>query len=766
MAEASVRIFGIRHHGPGSSRSLLQALEAWRPDAVLVEGPPEADALLPLVTHQEMEPPVALLGYVPDEPRRAVFYPFAVFSPEWQAIRYGVNQGLTVRFMDLPQTHWLALRGAQPEAQSVETVPVDPLDQLAQAAGFEDGDRWWERLVEERRSDADAGDDAGVFIAIQELMSALRIEVQANPDAVAYPALVDPLGPVREAAMRTAIRAAQDEGLERIAVICGAWHAPALAGTDTAQTDANLLKGLPKVKVNVTWVPWSYGHLSRASGYGAGITSPGWYEHLWTTPEQTTVRWLGRVARLLRDEDLDASAAQVIDAVRLADALAALRERAQPGLQELNEVALTTFCFGNPLPLAVIHAKLVVGEQLGRVPADIAVVPLQQDLVATQRQLRLKPEAGPRQVDLDLRKPNDLARSHLLHRLNLLSIPWGKREHMRGQLGTFHEIWTLQWQPAYAIAVIEKAIWGNTVTDAATAFARHLAGEAPDLAVVTALLEHVMLADLASAVDHVVNCLQAQTALTGDVTGLLEALPALTRTVRYGSVRQDAQTAALDASEIATVVDGLMARICIGLPPACTSLDDDAARHILERIEAVHTSLTTLERPTLVEQWQRTLRQLADQQGLHGLLAGRCCRLLRDQGLLDAGELARRLGLALSPASDPNQAAAWLEGLLRGSGLLLLHDDALWATLDLWVTNLAGEAFTAVLPLLRRTFAAFPPPERRQMGARARKDISRPVVGGIQAPGVDTARAAAVLPLLAQILGLKMPGGENDDIGS
>jgi hypothetical protein len=42
---AELHVFGIRHHGPGSARSLVRALDALQPDCVLVEGPPEADAL-------------------------------------------------------------------------------------------------------------------------------------------------------------------------------------------------------------------------------------------------------------------------------------------------------------------------------------------------------------------------------------------------------------------------------------------------------------------------------------------------------------------------------------------------------------------------------------------------------------------------------------------------------------------------------------------------------------------------------------------------
>ena len=52
-------------------------------------------------------------------------------------------------------------------------------------------------------------------------------------------------------------------------------------------------------------------------------------------------------------------------------------------------------------------------------------MPLQRDLHDQQRRLRLRPEAAPRDLDLDLRKPTDLARSRLLHRLALLRVRLG-----------------------------------------------------------------------------------------------------------------------------------------------------------------------------------------------------------------------------------------------------------------------------------------------------------------------------------------------------
>ena len=101
--------YGIRHHGPGSARSVRAALAEQRPDVVLIEGPPEADGLVALAADEQMRPPVALLGYVPGEPQQAAFWPFAVFSPEWQAIRYALGAGIPVRFCDLPAAHQLAM---------------------------------------------------------------------------------------------------------------------------------------------------------------------------------------------------------------------------------------------------------------------------------------------------------------------------------------------------------------------------------------------------------------------------------------------------------------------------------------------------------------------------------------------------------------------------------------------------------------------------------------------------------------------------------
>src|SRR5260221_14514594 len=118
-----VTIFGIRHHGPGCARALRSAIEALAPDIVLVEGPPDAQEAIPLLAHAAMKPPVALLIYTPETPSKAVYYPFARFSPEWQAFEYALSRDIPARFIDLPQAIQLAKTPKAQEPDASQQAP-------------------------------------------------------------------------------------------------------------------------------------------------------------------------------------------------------------------------------------------------------------------------------------------------------------------------------------------------------------------------------------------------------------------------------------------------------------------------------------------------------------------------------------------------------------------------------------------------------------------------------------------------------------------
>ncbi|MFB7836879.1 DUF5682 family protein [Streptomyces sp. NPDC056056] len=741
-------VLGVRHHGPGSARGVRAALEAAQPAAVLVEGPAEADALVELAADPAMRPPVALLAHAVDDPGRAAFWPMAAFSPEWVAIRWALDRGAAVRFIDLPAAHSLAATDPTWDDGEDEVsgggLRTDPVAELARVAGYEDAERWWEDVVELR-----AGDDpTAPFDALAEAMGALR---------EAYGHGGHPRDLVREAHMRIRLRAARKEFGDDVAVVCGAWHVPALTRKTTVAADRALLKGLPKVKTEMTWVPWTHRRLARRSGYGAGIESPGWYAHLFAAPDRPVERWMTKVAGLLRGEDHLVSSAHVIEAVRLAETLAALRGRPLPGLDETTDAVRAVLCEGSDVPLDLVRDRLVVGDVLGEVPAGAPAVPLQRDLARRQRTLRLKPEATDRDLDLDLRKDMDGERSRLLHRLRLLGVGWGEPAAGRSGTGTFREPWRLRWEPELHVQVAEAGVWGTTVEAAATARARSRALGAKSLADITALAEQCLLAGLTDALPVVMRALADRAALDTDVAHLAQALPALARSLRYGDVRGTG-TAAL-----AEVAAGLAERICVGLPPACAGLDTEAAEAMRERIDEVHQAVGLLPGADgLTDRWAGALRRLADRDRIPGLLRGRAARLLLDEGRVAEDEAALLMSRALSPGTPPPDAAAWIDGFVGGAsggGLLLVHDERLLGLVDDWLTGVTAEAFTDVLPLLRRTFSGYEPGVRRTLGelvARGPKargpGHTGPGVPGF-APAPDRDRADAVLPLLHLVLG-------------
>ena len=731
----NVHLFGIRHHGPGCARSLVRALDALQPDCVLVEGPPEADALVSAVLAEGMQPPVALLSYAPDEPGRAVYHPFAEFSPEWQALRWAAGHGVPVRFIDLAVAHSLAL--GERERADDDSPREDPLGQLAEAAGYADGEAWWNHQVEER------GDGEALFDAIAEAMTALRAEVGET----------DPRDLLREAQMRQGLRAAQKDGFERIAVVCGAWHLPALKANVTAKADAALLKeglaGLPKLKVAATWVPWTNRLLTRASGYGAGIASPGWYEHLWRDTGATrAIGWLARVAALMRARDLDCSSAHLIEAARLADTLAAMRGRPSPSLDELHEATRTVLTLGDEAVLRFVADELVVGDRLGTVPPDVPTVPLQRDLEATQKSLRLKPEALRKTLDLDLRQPNDLARSHLLHRLKLLDLPWGEIAQVgRSARGSFHEVWNLQWQPEFALRLIESSRWGQTVAQAAAARAVERSAKTESLADLAALIDAVLLADLPTAVPAATHALQDRAALTGDAGQLLAALPPLAQVFRYGNVRQT------DAAQVSQLLDGLIVRGALALPLAATALDDEAADSLRGQVLAAHSAVGLRDAEAQTAAWRKALAQLAGLPTAHELLQGVATRLLLDAGEWTSEHAAQQLSLHLSAGAEAAKAAAWLDGFLNRNAVVLLHDATVWGLVDAWLAGLADEHFVQVLPLVRRSFSNFSAGERRDLGQRAAQGAT--AAEPAAAADWDEARAVLPLPTLRLLMGLK-----------
>jgi len=733
------KVFGIRHHGPGSSRHLLEALNTFQPDCILIESPEDTQAVLEFTKHKKLVPPVAVLVYNPKDFIQTAFYPFAKFSPEWQAIKFGNKKKIPVSFIDLAQSIQFCLKEEKqkrPKSEFDRISIYDPLLHMARLAGYEDSEAWWDIFFEQVNSSEE------VFDIISEMMHGLRKEIDRLEDKETL---------LREACMRGHIRAALKEH-QKVAVVCGAWHVPALEDLSQFKVgaDKNLLKGLKKVKCDYTWIPWTYERLARSSGYAAGVISPAWYEILFDKKEDASIRWLSKVARLLRKKDLQASSANIIEAVKLSHNLAAIRDKGIAGIEELKEAGLTTFCNGNEEKYALIEEKLIVGDVVGKVPKKIPSVPLQKDLEKSISSARMTKEYNSSESItklFDLRKENGLKGSKLIHRLNLLSIPWGKaRKGSQFASGSFKETWKLKWRPEYVIRIIEASMWGNTVIDAAENFVRSNVGISKKLAELTEVLDSVLKADLPNALAAVLKAIQDKAILESDILELMDAIPSLIDSLRYGNTR------GIDLQQIEQVCQEILPRIFIGLPVICINVSIDLADDIYERLVKLNYAIQILDEAEFSEAWVECLKLISGDDKINPKLRAISARLLFDKSIYDIDATSKRMHFELSRSVPAMQIAYWLEGFLFGSAQILIHNPAFWQILDDWIELIKEDHFLEIVPILRRTFSSFSAAERKKMmgyvlhGRKEKVKVQKTL---------DKERVGNVLPILGRILGLE-----------
>ena len=564
--------------------------------------------------------------------------------------------------------------------------PATRSARLAEAAGYDDPERWWEDMVEHR-----VGEEP--WDAITEAMAELRAQPRA---AAAAPTLE--LEAQREASMRQHIRAAEKRH-DRVAVVCGAWHAPCSSSGGRPSRTRRCWPGCPGTGRRdlgaVDQHPPRLRQRLRRRGNLPGLV-------------RAPLRQPGPADRAVDGQGGGPAAG------RAARRLPGLGRRSGPAGRGAGHHAGpapgraggvhrrgpgSVSAGGYDTALTLIGRRLVVGDVIGEVPPETPTVPLAADLAARQRRLRLRPEAAPVALELDLRKDTDLGRSHLLHRLNLLGVPWGVVTAQQRGTGTFREEWSLR----LGAGAVRPGHRGQPLRDHRRSGGHGPGGRgrrhAADVAGVTSLVEQCLLAELPGALAAVMAALDERSALSTDVGELMDAVSPLARVLRYGTVRRT-EVAAFDR-----VVQGLVARLCVSLGPAWPPSTTTAASAMTRRISAVTAALAPSTTSHCAASGWPPSPPSAPRPLCTGCRPGGRRRIVFDAGLITAGNVARRLSAALSRGEDPAHGAAWIEGLLAGSGLLLVHDRACSRSSTTGSAGSAATIFDDVLPLLRRSFA-------------------------------------------------------------
>ena len=697
-----MKTFGIRHFSPAGAYFVRKFLNENRPDVVLIEGPADFDFLIDDIVSKNLLPPFAIMAYTKEVPIETVLYPFAVYSPEYQAILWARENNKECHFFDLESNIMLGLESKN-EDEIISDAP-DKIYDKEKTLDF-DMESFWERVLEQ-------SEDMNAY----KSGSALFGESLRNEDEVSLRDII------RESFMKRKIKEIIDSGIdsEKIVAITGAFHTSAIQSLDGAMTDKEY-DSLKKKDSNITLMPYSYYRLSKRTGYGAGNTAPAYYELLWqgfikndkTYHER---KYLSLLAKYMREHGGIVSSAQVIEATMLSRSIANLRGGSIPTLVDLKDAGITCMGGGSFGEMAMGFAQSDIGTKIGVVPQESMKTSIQSDFFSRLKALKLEKYkelvATPLQLDLreNLRVKSkesaflDLNRSFFLYRLVTLGIDFAKIERNRQDNATWAENWILQWTPEAEIQIVESVLKGDTI-DEAVAF---VLGERLD--------NVISISEIADIIEAAFNCgipkivegagrkLDEMASGAVSIHEIAVTTSKLSDMILFGDIRK------LDRKPLEPIVKRLCIRAALILAGE-SACDDMAAVILVEDIQSIH-NVFVLHDFLDKDLWFDKLMEVSNRDDLNTKISGLATAILLDTGKTDENTLRIEVARRLSAGMPAELGANWFAGLSIRNHYALIGRLTLWESLSEYMDSLDEEEFRRSLVFLRRAFVDYSSKEK------------------------------------------------------
>lgn len=716
--------FPVRHHSPTTARHLRAAITARKPKVVFIEGPYEANDLIPHITDAATAPPIAIYSSYRDDSnvlglnghasaaadipaRFAAWYPMTPYSPEYVAMKAAATLKAEVVFIDLP--HHALVRPYDPNAaaQPPRGQSATPNDDrlitgsgfyraLAAAAGFKTWDEAWDTLFESPH-----GTDYEQF---RRELATFCCASRATADAAAE----QMEGTVeRERHFLRVIRetlAARGVQPKDAMVVCGGFHLFLNRADTTPPPEC------PEGTVYTSVVPYSYFRISDMSGYGAGNRAPQFYETCFKLVDAGRASDIAMehaiaVLRHMRKGGDPLSTADAISVTHHAGMLSRLRGRGFPTLDDISDALVTCCCKGNP---ADVGQKLQaamdaagIGNAIGKVTSKLGRLPIVNDFHTQLSDLELGEVMGKEKrmsVRLDKRIVLDDRRSAFLHRVAYLKVPFAGMTGEGGDFaGTlFREQWELKWDPRTEPALIEQNLYGDTVEAAALSRLQEAIAQAGTNAGPTCarLLDAVNL-DLPGLVAAAEGACGTAIDTDPSFPSQATALAALGRLDQYAAFRGISRT------RLDELIVRCYDRACFAIPNVVAVPEGEQAGVVAALIsvaDAVQRDSGRFDRALFADA-ARSAADATPVPFLRGAFLGLLCEIRELPPCALAAEVA---GLAQASTDVMVTAGDLLDGMLAVSRTsLMLGANALVAAVDDLLKAAEWDPFLVMLPRLR-----------------------------------------------------------------
>ena len=511
--EQDIIYFPIRHHSPACAYHLLQVLDQYQPEIVLIEGPEMANKLIPVLVDEGTKPPISLYYSYRNthNPKKKVafYYPMLEYSPEYAVLKQASKQGIPVQFIDLNYRSKeddtlakLAKTSFQDESLLTDSQFITSLCEKMHCRSFNE---LWEKIFEIE------GLTKLSSTFVQEVFTYCTLSRLCYTDEQ----LQEEGNLAREAFMRKCIARAK-ESYKRILVVTGGFHtyglvAPptlnqsgsavaALSGTNeqrvelqeevtkqevASQEKQEKVTGKQQGEEQIYPMVYTFEEADQLNGYASGMPYVNYYQQIWKQLsarkptevfKQSNLFMISTLSKELRKNEETISTSDGIEAYAMIQGLATMRQKREGGVYELQDSITSAFVkgetsFANVKPMELL-STLLTGNEIGEVAPNGFIPPIVKDFKESCSKLKLH-----MRTTIQHRKPLDLYSnekhrqiSHLLHCATYLDIGFASKKSGPDfvnyiDIHRMREIWSYTYTSLVEARLIEYASYGGTVKE-------------------------------------------------------------------------------------------------------------------------------------------------------------------------------------------------------------------------------------------------------------------------------------------------------------
>ena len=755
--------FPVRHHSPACAWHLARLIRELRPSAILVEGPISFTSLIPTILDAATKPPIAVYTHFIDTARKlykpaenepdfgplrfAAYYPFCDYSPEFVALQIGQEIGARLRFIDLDYADQVLAEHASREQLGrprIESLLRETdleqsayLQALAKRSGCRDFNEMWDHLFEadfQSRSTESFMREVATycyFARCNESAESLQAAGTTARDEAMAGSIVEEL--------------ATKERNQTVLVVTGGFHTIALPQLVAARTKRPSSKPQPPGAVQQALIRYSFEQLERLNGYAAGMPSPDYYNRLWSkfvdgsTDPHTSVATsiLVEIGMLTRRKNMQPSlsTADEIAALQQAQLLAALRGHPGPTREDLLDGVRSCFVKGSMDAEGTVLMGLVThvltGKDIGDVPATAGVPPIVSSFRKEAERAKLDiSDSLKKKVSLEIyRRENHRRTSRLFHCLNFLDVPFATLvagpDFVRATgLERIHEHWQYAWSPMTEGALVDAAVYGSTIDEAAANRLREAIGlleEEGKGRSANAAVSMLILACRMGLHRHADQLLGLITAKIAEEPSFIEAVGAANQLLLLWQSREPLEAHTL--VEVPALLRASYLRSCY-LVPGLGQCPEEELSAALDSLSSMRELLEAASQTDLLDAeifWEAAAKVLKTYNHNHpcySTICGAIGGLLYSAGRIDEAQLDELVVGYLIGITDSQKRVGFLRGLLKTCREAAWQNVRLVHSLNEIISNWDEAEFISALPSLRLALADLTPRETDKVASR------------------------------------------------